>query len=109
MFAIARHVTLAPTAVRNCRRVNLEPIAGTLHYSRALVDNLVYLIQAVQMARLGSADGQSGHHSPNIGGSVRSEKTITEANGQPMPKVVCSSISHQKLSSGVADKPPGEA
>lgn len=53
VFANARHVALAPTAVRNRRRVNLEPIAGTLHYSRALVDNLVSLIQAVQKCWLG--------------------------------------------------------
>jgi ATP-binding cassette subfamily C protein len=46
-------MALAPTAVRNRRRVNLEPIAGTLHYSRALVDNLVSLIQAVQKGWLG--------------------------------------------------------
>jgi hypothetical protein len=38
VFANTRYVALPPTAVRNRRRVNLEPIAGTLHYSRALVD-----------------------------------------------------------------------
>jgi hypothetical protein len=51
------------------------------------------------MGGLGGADGQPGHHSLNIGGSVSSERTITEANGEPMPKVARSSISHQKLSS----------
>ena len=33
------------------------------------------------MGGLGGADGQPGHHSPNIGGSVSSKRTITEANG----------------------------
>ena len=49
------------------------------------------------MGWLGGADGQPGHHSPNFGGSVISKRTITEANGEPMPTVVRSSISHQKL------------
>ena len=44
------------------------------------------------MGGLGGADGQPGHHS-------RLKRTITEANGEPMPKVVRSSISHQKLAS----------
>ena len=33
------------------------------------------------MGGLGGADGQPGHHSLNIGGSVSSKRTITEANG----------------------------
>jgi hypothetical protein len=52
------------------------------------------------MGGLGGADGQPGYHSPNIGGSVSSERTITEANGESMLTVVRSSISHQKLSRG---------
>jgi hypothetical protein len=51
------------------------------------------------MGRLGRADGKPGYHSPNIGGSVSSKLTITEANGTPMPTVTRSSISHRKLSS----------
>src|SRR5919107_462458 len=68
VFANARHVALAPTAVRNRRRVNLEPIAGTLHYSRALVGNLVSLIQEVQKGWLGHAIFQE----PRKGDVVRS-------------------------------------
>ena len=51
------------------------------------------------MGGLGRAHGKPGYHSPNVGGSVSSKRTITEANGEPMPKVIRSSISHQKLSS----------
>ena len=56
------------------------------------------------MGGLGGADGQPGHHSPNIGGSVSPKRTITEANGKPMPTVAHSSISHQKLDSVRARK-----
>jgi hypothetical protein len=51
------------------------------------------------MGGLGGADGKPGYHSPNIGGSVSSKRTTTEANGESMPTVVRSSISHQKLDS----------
>src|SRR5687767_1493820 len=51
------------------------------------------------MGGLGGADGEPGYHSPNIGDSVISKRIITEANGGSMPKVVRSSISHQKLDS----------
>ena len=50
------------------------------------------------MGWLGGSDGQPGHHSLNFGGSVSSKRTITEANAEPMPTDVRSSISHQKLS-----------
>src|SRR5215210_4969422 len=55
------------------------------------------------MGGLGGADGQPGYHSPNIGGSVSLKRTITEANGGSMPKVVRSSISHQKLGLSALD------
>ena len=40
---------------------------------------------------------QPGYHIPNIGGSVSLKRTTSESNGQPMPTVVRSSISHHKL------------
>jgi transposase, IS5 family len=51
------------------------------------------------MGGLGRADRKPGHYSPNVGGSVSSKRSITEANGEPMPTVARSSISHHKLSS----------
>ena len=56
------------------------------------------------MGGLGGARGQPGYHSPNIGGSVSSKRTITEANGESMLTVVRSSISHQKLVRVVGDR-----
>src|SRR5215208_4667653 len=52
------------------------------------------------MGGLGSADGQPRHYSPDVGGSV-----ILQADHrpkrmeEPTSTVVCSPISHQKLSS----------
>src|ERR671912_3034037 len=51
------------------------------------------------MGGLGRADRKPGHYSPIVGGSVSSKRSITEANGEPMPTVARSSISHHKLSS----------
>ena len=45
---------------------------------------------------LGGPDGQPGYHSSNIGGSLYQKWDHTRGqNGQPMPTVVRSSISHQ--------------
>jgi len=49
------------------------------------------------MGGLENANGKPGYHSPNIGGSVSSKRTITEANGESMSTVARSSISHRKL------------
>src|SRR5688572_11638474 len=50
------------------------------------------------MGGLGSAELQPRHHSPNVGGSMILESDHRPKRmGEPMPKVVRSSISHQKL------------
>jgi hypothetical protein len=53
VFVNARYVTPALTAVRNRRRVNLVPIAETLHYKECLFNNLVFLVQLDAIEPLG--------------------------------------------------------